>query len=397
MLARMAAQGLGDGLAAVALTAHVAAVLRRGWRSPLELRLILAFGGIGVFFACRAAAELLGLQGLMLPAKLLACTLPVFALILAEGVLRRHAPRALKAAIAGGALALGAALLVLGQSAAWSRCLGVFLTGALLAVVALLTARDRASLSHQENASIYAFLLAGVGLLLLDLPDFLSAAPVGMSALGAALLVFFARSNPVSLPGLRQALADLALIAGLSAVLAIGLAHALGMLAGADIVRLVIVTLILGITLTTALGGLRDHPDSDEARTLRAALARADTTGLTPFLEGLADQPLLRGLRIAEGALLAEYDPVSLGAVLGARPVWTRVSLADPDHAGPDMGRDELADLMACQDASHAGLISAAPLRVALLTLPPLGPEDGVELDLALFCKLAAIAGGTGS
>jgi hypothetical protein len=396
MLARIAAQGLSDGLAAVALTVHVRAVLRRGWRSPLELRLILAFGVIGAFFACRAAAELLGLRGLMLPARLCACTLPVFALILAEGVLRRHAPRALKAAITAGTLTLGVALLALGPSAAWSQCLGVFLSTGLLAVVTLLIKRDRSSLSYQENASISAFVLAGIGLVLLDMPDFLADAPMAMSGLGAALLVFFTRLNPTSLPGLRQALADLALIAGLSAILAIGLAQALGMSGTAGIARLVIVILALGITLATLLGGLRDHPEFDEARALRAALARAETSGLSAFLEGLADQPMLRGLRIAEGQALAEYDQASLGAVLGARLIWTRSALADPDDPAPAMGRDELADLMASLDASHAGLISAVPLRIALLTLPALGPQDGAELDLALFCKLAVIAGRKG-
>jgi hypothetical protein len=51
-----------------------------------------------------------------------------------------------------------------------------------------------------------------------------------------------------------------------------------------------------------------------------------------------------------------------------------------------------LSDLMVRSEASHAGLISRNPLRIALLTLPEIGEADGAVTDLALFCKLAAIA-----
>ena len=47
---------------------------------------------------------------------------------------------------------------------------------------------------------------------------------------------------------------------------------------------------------------------------------------------------------------------------------------------------------MARTEASHAALVSANPIRVALLTLPDVATAAEAETDLALFCRLAAVA-----
>jgi len=60
-----------------------------------------------------------------------------------------------------------------------------------------------------------------------------------------------------------------------------------------------------------------------------------------------------------------------------------------------ERARDELADLLDGAEATHALMISAAPLRIALLTLPAVGRSDDAETNLALFRKLAAIASAT--
>jgi hypothetical protein len=104
-------------------------------------------------------------------------------------------------------------------------------------------------------------------------------------------------------------------------------------------------------------------------------------------LNSLARQPLLADLRIAEGDMLAEYDAPGLGEAMAARAVWTRVALQD---GVPERAREELGDLLSRSEASHVVMISRAPLRIALLALP--GADPGVEIALALFHKLAAVA-----
>jgi hypothetical protein len=387
-----AAQGLTDGLAALALGARVLTAARRGPPSPLHARLIVTFSGMCVFFACRAVAHLSGDPNLTLAARLVACLLLPMGLILVEGAMRRHAPVVLKVGVTLGASALALALLAFGVDWAWwSILMGSYVTLSLLAGTILLLTRDRASLSHQENASIDALMMATAGLMLLGLTDFLDESPLGMSGLGAALLVFFVLANPHSNHGIRRALVELLFVTAIAGVFTAGLAYGLALAQPADLLRLGVASLVFGIALTTVLAGVRGQPGQG-TQALRAALAASDTSSLTAFLDHLKGQPLLRGLRLAEAGLLADYDPELLGASLGARPVWTRRDLGDPTSQNPTGGYDELNDLLARTEASHAALISRDPLRIALLTLPDMGVADGGEIDFALFCKLAAVA-----
>jgi hypothetical protein len=117
----------------------------------------------------------------------------------------------------------------------------------------------------------------------------------------------------------------------------------------------------------------------------------ADTSSLDRFLDGLADQPVLAGLRIADGVQLAEYNRETLAAALSTHSVWTPGMLHDGDTK-TTRALEELGDLMARNEATHAVMISREPLIVALLTLPGSGQLDLVETNLALFGKLAAIA-----
>ena len=82
-------------------------------------RLAFAFGGICLFFGARAASVSLGSQGLALASQIVGCMLPLAALMLAEGLLRRHAPVALKALICagGGAAILGVVAVTGGEAA----------------------------------------------------------------------------------------------------------------------------------------------------------------------------------------------------------------------------------------------------------------------------------------
>ncbi|HXQ46228.1 MAG TPA: hypothetical protein VN806_06400, partial [Caulobacteraceae bacterium] len=123
------------------------------------------------------------------------------------------------------------------------------------------------------------------------------------------------------------------------------------------------------------------------------ALAAGDVSSLDAFLGCVSEQPLLAGLRIADGPVLAEYDAVGMAAAMAGRAIWTRAAL--PDLAMPDRARDELADLLESAEATHALMVSPSPLRIALLTLPGVPPSDDAETNLELFRKLAAIAATT--
>ncbi len=391
MLDKPAAQTLIDGLAAVALSAAVFVVARPGFASALRPRLAFAFGGLCLFFGARAAWAALDSHALGLLSLTVGCTLPVAALLLTEGLLRRHAPTWLKALICVAALAVALAILLTdGRAPASTWVLGLYILSSLTAVTALLLFRDRASLSRQENAGVEALIVFGAILTLLSLTDFLPGAPLGMSGVGAAIVAYALSANPSSSREARLALSNLVVICALTAAGTVPFAIALGMTDLADHVRLGAVVLAALLAVNAVLDARRRIGRS--TRGFALALANADTTSLDAFLASLAGQPLLAGLRLTEGLSLADYDQPALGAAMAPRAVWTPAALRDAQTPIAPRARDELSDLMVRTEATHALLISQEPLRIALLTLPGAGPTDEADADLALFRKLAAVA-----
>ena len=391
MLQRLAAQDLVDGLSAVTLGASVLVVARRGAASPLRSQLGFALGGLCLFFGVRAAGEACGSHLLNMVTLEIVAVLPLAALLLAEAMLRRHAPWMLKALLAVGAAAMPVALIVTdGRPPMSSWGLGGYVIASLAAVMVLLVARDRASLSRQENASVDVLMACGVLITLLCLTDFLPDAPVGLSGVGSAAVAFAIAANPRAGQPVRRMLIQALAACLVAAACALALAQALGMAAPVEQARLG--AILLALLLSAGIGLMLHRQASVATQGFAAALARADTSSLDIFLDSLATQPLLAGLRLAEGAALADYEAAGLGAALATRPVWTRAALAEP---WPDAGaraRDELDDLMARAEATHAVMVSRTPLRIALLTLPGVGAAQEAETDLALFRKLAAIA-----
>ena len=376
----------------MALGVSALAVARRGLSSALRSRLGFALGGLCLFFASRAASKALGSPALALLTLMIASGLPIAALLLAEGVLRRHAPWALKVLTTAGGLVVAVVLFATaGCAPASSWGLGAYVVLSLLGVILLLLTHDRSSLSRQENAGVDALLTAGALLTVLSLTDFLPAAPIGLSGIGAAAVAFVLSANPSSSREGRAVLAALAVTGLIAAGAALALAAPLQLRTTPEQIRLGAILLALLLGAGGILGASRNTDDA-AARTFALALARANLSSLDHFLRDLADQPLLAGLRLAEGPALADYDADGLGEAMAAQAVWTEGALLDPRIVVPVRARDELRDLMARTEATHAVMISARPLRIALLTLPSLGANDDAESSLALFRKLAASA-----
>ena len=348
-------------------------------------------GGLCLFFAARAAQVASHSHALYLLTLIIVCALPLAALVLAEGLLRRHAPTLLKALLTLTAIPLAVAILLAdGRPPASSWALGGYVVLSLLGVTVLLTTRDRTSLSGQENASVGALIASGAVLTLLSVTDFVPQIPVGLSGAGAAMVAYALSANQSSNREARGTLINLFMIFALAAVVSVPLASLLGMVSLSDKVRLGAIVLAAFLAVSAILDARRRT--SRLARGFALALADADTSNLDALMESLADQPLLAGLRLAEGTLVADYDLVELGAAMAPRAVWTPEVLSDPLTPLARRPRDELSDLMARTEATHALLISPAPLRIALLTLPGAGPTDETAANLALFRKLAALA-----
>src|SRR5450631_266080 len=90
------------GLAVAMLTLH-----RRDPRGPLTRRLLLALGVSAFLFLLRGVAWWTGNALLDRVSLIPAALVPLGALLVTEGILRRHAPRLVKIAIVAGGLGLG--------------------------------------------------------------------------------------------------------------------------------------------------------------------------------------------------------------------------------------------------------------------------------------------------
>ncbi|HEY8615480.1 hypothetical protein [Phenylobacterium sp.] len=366
------AQALVDGFAALALLAYA---LRVGpGRSPVRARLRFVFLLAGLFYAVRALWYATLQPHYETASLMIAGVLPLGALVLAEALLRRHAPKLLKLAVLVGAGVATVAPLLPGGD--WrGLALMAYVVGAFAAIWLLVLTRDRRSLAAAENATLDAISGALLAVALLAATDFGDLAPVGLSGLGALALAYAAA-------GARPA--------GMAAVLGVALLLAAGLAAGApDLPRLAICLSALGalaVLLRLQAGGREDR-----RQTLLRTLASASDAGLAAFVADAARHPALADLALLEGDALGEYDAEALRRAFARFPVVAAARLPDLDADA----REQLLDLMTRHAATHAALVSAAPLRLALIATGATRAGDD-EAELLVFQRLAARAARSG-
>lgn len=391
MFDRASAQLLVDALAGVALLASAAARTDPRAAGPLKSRMRFALGVLAVFYGLRGASEATDL-GYFDDASLLAVSVvPLSALILVEGLLRRHAPRVFKIGVAGGAVVAAGVVVASPLRSAlphWSLLAFEVVTFTGLAVLILL--RRRADLSQQENALLDAVLLAGVGLIPLIISDFLDQAPVGASGLGAAATAFVLSANAHSRREAARAFLALGLLVLCSAAAATAIAMALNLPWPAGHVRLwaVIYALLLA---AGALQSLLIARRGSTRQSFLDALASSRSPSLDGLLSDLADQPLLAGLRVLDAEDLDGLEAAGLAAALQPGPVARDLNGPPQDQEGGAGSRPwtEIDELLSRHDANQALLLQYSPIRIGLLTFPGAGVDAETHSAIALLQRIA--------
>ena len=179
---------------AIGLAVAAAMLHRRDARSPLTARLVALLTLVAALFLLRGIAWWTGNAALDRISLIPAALIPLGALVLTEGLLRRHAPRRLKAAaLAGGVvLALAGALGPKELESAHTVALSAFQLGGFATCAALLLGRDRASLLAWENRAIDRVAFGAIVVIPFTITDFRVLAPdmpVRLGAIGALLAV----------------------------------------------------------------------------------------------------------------------------------------------------------------------------------------------------------------
>jgi hypothetical protein len=389
---------------AVSVTLNVLALIGTGayllgqlaWRepTPLGIRLAALLSLLMTLFSVRAVQWWLHYPWLVRIEEALAAFIPVFALFLAEGMLRRHAPGWLKIVLVVGAPIVAAIALLRPKDmqAEFAGVLGGFLVGGLLMIAILLLTRKRQSVSPGENDAISTFFTG----LLLALPvgatDFLAAAGVtSIRASGLALLVFVTFASRVTSHG-GGGLSALGEVVWIMAATALGygvLGFVTGWPEGPAIFQTI--SILFGLLLTfRIIQYARDQRRRSDRQILWRAFAEAPTDSLEAFISMIMTVPAFQRSKVLEGRTLADYDHDRLRTAFTADPVIsTQVTRrkSEPEFQQLNVIFDQ-------HESTHAILVRAQPLALLLVNMPRVGAGVDVDVQLGVLAKLASRIGG---
>ena len=379
---------------AIGLSVAMVTLHRRDPRSPLTRRLVLALGVIALLFLVRGVAWWTGSVVLDRISLIPAALVPLGALIVTEGILRRHAPRAVKLAVVVGgiALGLGGALGLERFATPYGMSLSLFQLAVFAACGWLLATRDRATLMASENRSIGRLAVGLVAVIPFILTDFQVLAPdipVRLGALGALLLITAVLIAGGGAETRRQALLMTALRLGSSALLGAAAACVSPDVDAAQITRFCAIAISGVLTIGLMVDALRAHFEAQVPGVLSSVAASPARTR-DQLIAELARHPIFESARRYRESDLAAYDPPLLREFLSTRRVL-RHPEAPWGLTSSDPAVERVASLMAANSATHLIILSHDPVDVIVLAVPVISADPATETALALVRRLLAL------
>ena len=379
---------------AIGLSVAMMTFYWRDPRGPLTRRLLLALGVIALLFLIRGAAWATGSDLLDSLGEIPAALIPLGALILTEGILRRHAPRAVKLVALIGSIVLGlGGMLGLERFAmVYAIALSAFQLAGIATCAWLLAMRDRTGLMASENRSISRLAVGAlvvIPFILTDFRTFFPDIPVRLGALGALLTVTVMLIAGGGAETRRHGLSLMALRLISSALLGIAAAFIAPDVDGAQVIRFGAVAVAGVLTIGLMTDALRALFEAQEPGVLNSVAASPARTR-NELIAELARHPIFDGARRFREAELAHYDPSLLRDLLSNRRVLRRsdapwgLSLTDP-------AVERLLSLMTAGSATHVIVLSGDPLDLIVLAVPVTSADPATETALALVRRLLAL------
>lgn len=377
------------GLAVAMLTFY-----RRDPKSPLTRRLLVALGVIAILFLDRGLAWWSGSRLLDRLSVIPASLIPLGALIVTEGILRRHAPRPVKIAALGGAILLGIGGLFGLQRFVmpYAITLALFQLLGFATCAVLLATRDRSGLMATENRSIGRLAVGALVVIPFILTDFRTLfpqIPVRLGALGALLTVTVMLIAGGGAETRRHGLAMMALRLISSGLLGFAAAFMAPDVDAAQIVRFVAVAIAGVLTIGLMTDALRALFESQEPGVLNSVAASPAQTRERLIAE-LARHPIFESARRFREGELALYDPPLLRDLLSIRRVLRRSDA--PWRLPPtDPAVERVVSLMTATSATHVIVLAHDPLDLIVLAVPVTAADPATETALALVRRLLAL------
>lgn len=377
------ADSVVSATALVGTLAAIAVIRARSTPDGLSTRFIFALGLVAAILTMRLLSWNLH-QGIFeTMTRLFAAWIPLAALIVIEGLQRRHAPELLKyAALIGGAVFTLFAFINGGLGFPLYFLLAFQLAGfAAIYLLALFGNRD--GLTAQENrviAGIRFALPVLVVFLASDYGVFEQFVPIRAS--GVAILFFcWMAIGPTSATTGRQEAGMAFLVTAVLALIVGGAATSMSQMDWGFLIQVSAMALCTGILALVLNEAVRAFAESRRDDMLKA-LATADTTDIRAFIASVAE-----GWRVLDDDELVDFDAVALRAAFAAKPVLSRSDL--PDFL--DDTRQQLDSLFTTYDATHLIALSATPLILAAATIPSVGRNSAIDTELALVQVMAML------
>jgi hypothetical protein len=379
---------------AIGLTVAMMTLHRRDARSPLTRRLLLALGVIATLFFVRGAAWWSGNALLDRISLIPAALIPLGALIVTEGILRRHAPRQVKIVIVLGGigLGLGGALGLERFATLYFVLLSLFQLAGFATCGWLLATRDRTTLMASENRSIGRLAVGALIVIPFIATDFQVLAPdipVRLGALGALLVVTAILIAGGGAETRRQALLMTALRLSSSALLGAAAAFVSPDVDGAQIIRFGAIAISGVLTIGLMVDALRAYFESQVPGVLDSVAASPARTR-DQLIAELARHPIFESARRYRENELAAYDPPMLRDFLSTRRVLRRAE-APWGLTSSDPAVERAVSLMAANSATHLIILSHDPIDVIVLAVPVISADPATETALALVRRLLAL------
>lgn len=313
-----------------------------------------------------------------------AAFIPLTGLLIAEALLRRHAPPTLKGFCGLGAVVfLIFAILSLGQYGFW-QVFGLlsFQVIGLTGVALFILTRDKESLALAENQAIGRISLAFVFILPFVISDFLRTPVVdipvrlgGIAVLALCwLLINFQRSGLRAVDVIRGFIAVFGIGMVLTGLMALSVP--LDWQSGMRFTAVLLAALMLLATWQASVAlHIEDGP-------MVAMRAMADVAGAGPDA-GLSLLRLATGTPDAVLLNEAELEDFDLSRLQHA---FERSNIC---HIGGGTGSEDISWLLASYSATHAVRLTDQPQSLVLLNNPALAVSDGSGTSLAAVVRMA--------
>ena len=341
------------------------------------------------FYGLRAVGWLADVWVFRAATIVMAVAVPVAALTLAEGLLRRHAPLWVKYAVAGGAVvtAVVGIVPVMSYASVFVRLLLIYQVTAFAVIAWLVLTRDRSSLSAVENATINRISLALVAIFPMILTDFRGepfGIPVRMSGLAALIVCWIALNLEDRAQNARSLAVSLVLILAIPflAALAIGGHLRAGALVTTQIAAMLAAPVFALLIALAALTARRSRARHSVIGTLRR------TQSLEDYLGTLQQVGLSEGFAIVSAEDLSDFDLPQLRAAFDATGAARHGDL--PSAPGDDtLEQSQLREFLRRHAGREAFVVSETPLRIAVGT--PQGISATADRDLQAAFGLARL------